>query len=78
MVSLTALIQPVVGNKETSEEVLHDVLLKVWENVENYDPNKSRLFTWMARIARNAAIDKVRSKDYRRARQNRYSALARN
>ena len=63
--ALMTLIQPVVVNKETSEEVLHDVLLKVWENIENYDPNKSRLFTWMARIARNAAIDKVRSKAYR-------------
>lgn len=64
--SLMTLIDPVVGNKEVSEEVLHDVLLKIWNNIEAYDAKKSRLFTWMARIARNAAIDKVRSKSYRK------------
>ena len=63
--ALLAIIDPIVKDPGISEEVLHDVLLKVWENVEAYDAGKSRLFTWMARIARNAAIDKVRSKEYR-------------
>jgi RNA polymerase sigma-70 factor (ECF subfamily) len=67
--ALMTIIQPILPQKEISEEVLHDVLLKIWNNIESYDPSKSRFFTWMARIARNAAIDKTRSKNYRKQRK---------
>jgi RNA polymerase sigma-70 factor (ECF subfamily) len=36
-----------------------------------YDAAKGRLFTWMLNIARNAAIDKLRSKGYRDGLKNR-------
>jgi RNA polymerase sigma-70 factor (ECF subfamily) len=67
--ALLTIIQPILPQKEVAEEVLHDVLLKVWNNIESYDASKSRFFTWMARIARNAAIDKTRSKGYRNNRK---------
>ncbi|MBC6996528.1 sigma-70 family RNA polymerase sigma factor [Neolewinella lacunae] len=64
--ALLSIIDPVIRQPEVSEEVLHDVLLKIWENIGAYDAEKSRLFTWMARIARNAAIDRIRSKSFRK------------
>jgi RNA polymerase sigma factor (sigma-70 family) len=42
---------------------LHDVFLKVWNKIEDYDASKGRFFTWMLNIARNLAIDKLRSKE---------------
>lgn len=63
--ALLTVIQPIVRQKEVAEEVLHDVLVKIWNNVGQYDAGKARFFTWMARIAKNAAIDKTRSKEYR-------------
>ena len=65
--ALMTIIQPIVLKQEVAEEVLQDVLLKVWNNIDAYDRKKSRFFTWMARIARNAAIDKTRSKHYRQS-----------
>ena len=65
--ALMTIIAPIIPQKEIAEEVLHDVLIKVWTNVDSYDTGKSRFFTWMARIARNAAIDKTRSKNFRKA-----------
>lgn len=65
--ALMTIIAAVLPQKEVAEEVLHDVLIKVWTNIESYDARKSRFFTWMARIARNAAIDKTRSKHFRKA-----------
>lgn len=65
--ALLSLIKPIVSNPEVAEEVLQDVLLRIWNNIDSYDANKSRLFTWMARIARNAAIDKTRSKEYKQS-----------
>ena len=63
--ALNNIIGRIVTEPEVGEEVLQDVLLRIWENIDTYEPGKSRLFTWMARIARNAAIDCVRSKGYR-------------
>ncbi len=64
--ALFFLINKVLKEKDDAEETLHDVLLKVWDNIDQYDEDKSRLFTWMARIARNAAIDRTRSKNFKR------------
>lgn len=48
--------------QEDTEEVLQDVLVKIWEKYELYDSSKGKLYTWMLNIARNAAIDRMRSK----------------
>lgn len=47
----------------TAQEAVHDTFLKIWNNIDQYDDSKGRLFTWMYRIARNEAIDKKRSKE---------------
>lgn len=63
--ALYGVIYKVVNNPEDCEEVLQDVLVKIWENSASYDRDKGRLYTWMLNISRNAAIDKVRSKLYK-------------
>lgn len=63
---LYGLIHRIVKSDEIAQEVLQDTFLKIWKNAKKYDPNKARLFTWFANIARNSAIDKVRSADYRK------------
>ncbi len=65
--ALNNIIGQIITERQVAEEVLQDVLLRIWSNIEQYEAGKSRLFTWMARIARNAAIDRVRSKSYRKA-----------
>ena len=65
--ALNNIISQIVTEHHVAEEVLQDVLLRIWSNIEQYETGKSRLFTWMASIARNAAIDRVRSKSYRKA-----------
>lgn len=67
--ALMTIIQSIIPQKEEAEEILHDALLKVWNNIDSYDAGKSRFFTWMARIARNAAIDRARSKNYRKTNE---------
>ena len=48
-------------DEETAQDVLQDAFLKIWKNVESYNPAKGTLFTWMLNITRNTAIDKLRS-----------------
>lgn len=60
--ALFGIISKVVSAEEIAEDILQDVFVKIWKNIENYDASKGRLFTWMLNIARNTAIDYSRSK----------------
>jgi len=55
-----------VSNKNIADEVLQDVFMRVWDRFEQYDAGKGKLFTWMVNIARNLAIDRLRSKEITR------------
>lgn len=59
---LFGVINKVVYDEQTAEDVLQDVFVKIWTNIDQYDASKGRLYTWMINIARNASIDKLRSK----------------
>lgn len=69
--ALYNIILQVVSEKELASDVLQDVFVNIWRKIETYDPTKGKLFTWMLNIARNAAIDMVRSKAYQNAMRNR-------
>lgn len=64
--TLYGLILKVIPSKEIAQEVLQDTFVKIWKNAHQYDSKKGRLFTWFANIARNTAIDRVRSAQFRR------------
>lgn len=61
--SLYGVIYRILPKEDMAEEVLQDVFLKIWDKIESYDASKGRLFTWMLNIARNQAIDKLRSRE---------------
>ena len=62
--SLYGIINQIVPERETANDVLQEVFINIWKKIDSYDSSKGRLFTWMHNIARNAAIDKIRSKYY--------------
>lgn len=68
--SIFGVINNILRNDGASEEVLQDVFIKVWDNSKSYSQKKGRFFTWMLNIARNAAIDKTRSKAFKNQRKN--------
>lgn len=41
-------------------DVFQEAMMNIWKNAEAYSREKGRLFTWMANICRNKAIDKLR------------------
>jgi RNA polymerase sigma-70 factor (ECF subfamily) len=63
--ALHGVITRILGEGEQAEEVLQDSFMKIWRSANKYDPVKGRVFTWMLNIARNSAIDVVRSADHR-------------
>lgn len=65
--ALFGVVKRTVSDEELAQEVLQDVFVKIWRNAGLYDPAKGRPFTWMMQIARNAALDMVRSAAVKRS-----------
>lgn len=62
--SLMGIITRIVKSDEVAEDVLQETFVKIWKSIEKYDSTKGRLFTWMANLAKNTAIDELRSKQH--------------
>jgi RNA polymerase sigma-70 factor (ECF subfamily) len=68
--ALFGIINQIIPDKNISADVLQEVFINIWRKIDSYDETKGRLFTWMLNIARNAAIDKIRSKPYQNSLKN--------
>ena len=68
--SLYGVISRIITDTATAEDVLQETFVKIWHSFSSYSTEKGRLFTWMVNIARNLAIDKIRSKDYKNQVKN--------
>ncbi len=69
--ALFGVIVRIVDVQEMAEDVLQEVFVKIWVNSAAYDPTKGSFFTWILNIARNAALDKVKSREYKDLRRIR-------
>lgn len=67
--ALHGVIKGVVGDAELANDVLQETFVNIWRRIDSYDAAKGRLFTWMLNIARNAAIDKTRSKGFQQSQR---------
>ena len=67
--ALYGVIKQIVGDAELSNDVLQETFVNIWRRIDLYDETKGRLFTWMLNIARNAAIDKTRSKGFQQSQR---------
>ena len=59
---LFGIINNILSSQEIAEDALQETFIKVWNNIQTYDKAKGRLFTWLLNIARNTALDKLKSK----------------
>ena len=53
-----------IGNAEDAKDIAQLVFIKLWENLEKYDPSYT-FDTWLYRIVTNVTIDFVRSRKSR-------------
>ena len=59
--TLYGVAKKVVRDDELAQDVLQESFVKIWKKSDSYDATKAKLFTWLFRITRNTAIDKLRS-----------------
>jgi RNA polymerase sigma-70 factor (ECF subfamily) len=59
--TLFGIALKIVKDSDLAQDVLQESFVKIWQKGTTYDPAKAKLFTWLLRIVRNTAIDKMRS-----------------
>jgi RNA polymerase sigma factor (sigma-70 family) len=62
--ALYGIIYRIVQDHVIAESILQDVFHRIWNNFEQYDASKGRLFTWIINISRNLALDNVKGQDF--------------
>jgi RNA polymerase sigma-70 factor (ECF subfamily) len=58
---LFGIVLRITRNRPAAEEVLQETFLRVWRNAGHFAPEAGQAMAWLAAIARNAAIDRIRS-----------------
>jgi RNA polymerase sigma-70 factor (ECF subfamily) len=64
-----ASVANVLNDHHDTEDVMQEVLVQLWNKAHLYEPRKGKPLTWLTTMARNRAIDRIRSKQ-RRSRLN--------
>ena len=60
-------IYKILNDRQDTEDVMQEVFWQIWRKARLYEPSKGRALSWVATMARNRAIDHLRSMQ-RRAR----------
>jgi RNA polymerase sigma-70 factor, ECF subfamily len=55
-----------VRRTELADDLLQDTFVKIWKHIDQFDPARGSLFTWMLNVAQNLAIDYLRSAAHRK------------
>lgn len=62
---LFSAIYRILNNQEDAEDVTQEVFHQIWVKAHLYDRRRGRPLTWAVTMARNKAIDRLRSKQRR-------------
>lgn len=56
----------ILKDRSEAEDALQEVYVNVWRKAASFDPSRASPITWLAAMARNRAIDRVRSSGRRK------------
>ncbi|WP_082908377.1 ECF RNA polymerase sigma factor SigK [Dietzia timorensis] len=66
---LYGLIVRIVGDRGYAEEILQESYLQIWESADRYEEKFGSALSWMLTIAHRRAVDRVRSEQSARRRE---------
>ena len=71
---LFGLVLRIVRDHAMSEEVTQEAYLDVWRTSARFDPSRGSALSWMMTIAHRTAVDRVRSSEAARRRDDTHAA----
>ena len=70
-----SLAMTMTGNSDDAEEVVGDVYLKVWQRAAQYQAERGQVISWLLVTCRSAALDLLRRRQRRAAREQTQAEL---
>jgi len=64
---LFGMIVSILKDREEAEDCLQEVFTQIWEKADYFDSEKGRAYSFIVTMARNKAIDRTRSKQFKQA-----------
>lgn len=71
-----SLAYRMMGERQSAEDLVQDVFLKVWRSAGSYRVERGSVRTWILSIVHNRGIDKLRSSASQRRTQDKVEAEA--
>jgi RNA polymerase sigma factor (sigma-70 family) len=65
---LFGVVLRITQNRPMAEEVLQETYVKIWQKADRFSPEAGQPMAWLCAIARNRAIDRIRSERVERSR----------
>jgi len=62
---LFGMIYKILRNREEAEDLLQEVFVQAWSKADHYDESRGTVYSFLATMARNKAIDRTRSRAYK-------------
>jgi RNA polymerase sigma-70 factor (ECF subfamily) len=59
-VKLYGIVQRILGRQDLADAVLEDVYVRVWQRAGDFDEASGSPDAWLARLARNSALDDIK------------------
>ena len=60
-VKLFGICLRILGDRKEAEDALQDVYLNLWRKADRFDPARASPISWLATLARNRAVDRLRT-----------------
>jgi len=70
------VVLAVLRDQTQAQEVTQEVFLQLWQQASRFDATLSSTATWIKRLARTRAVDRVRLCESAGARDTRYTAAS--
>jgi RNA polymerase sigma-70 factor (ECF subfamily) len=62
---LYGMVISIVKKREEAEDLLQEIFVKIWNKADSFDESRGNVYSWIVTLARNKAIDRLRSKGYK-------------
>lgn len=62
---LYSLAYRMLADPTEAQDLIQDIFLQAWRTAGTYDPSRGSVFSWLATLVRNRAIDRIRMRQRR-------------
>ncbi len=59
----------ILKDKNETEDLLQTIFFQIWNSASTFDKTKGTAYSWIITMSRNRALDKLRSKSFKQAKQ---------